>query len=42
MTTQEFVPYLSVSNAKEAVAIYSRVFDTAPTLLLNMPDAHSA
>jgi len=39
MTTQEFVPYLSVTDAKEAVAFYSRVFDTPPTLLLNMPDA---
>ena len=38
MTTQEFVPYLSVTNAKEAVAFYSRVFETEPTLLLNMPD----
>lgn len=38
MTTQEFVPYLSVTNAKEAVAFYSRVFETPPTLLLNMPD----
>ncbi len=38
MTTREFVPYLSVTNAKEAVAFYSRVFDTPPTLLLNMPD----
>ena len=39
MTTQEFVPYLSVTDAKEAVAFCSRDFDTAPTLLLNMPDA---
>ena len=38
MTTQEFVPYLSVTNAKEAVAFYSRVFETEPALLLNMPD----
>ena len=38
MTTQEFVPYLSVTNAKEAVAFYSRVFETEPVLLLNMPD----
>ncbi len=38
MTTQEFVPYLSVTDAKEAVAFYSRVFETPPTLLLNMPD----
>jgi len=38
MKTQEFVPYLSVTDALEAVAFYSRVFDTPPTLLLNMPD----
>ncbi len=38
MPTQEFVPYLSVSDAKEAVAFYSRVFETEPALLLNMPD----
>jgi PhnB protein len=38
MTTQEFVPYLSVTNAKEAVSFYSRVFETEPALRLNMPD----
>ncbi len=38
MTVQEFVPYLSVLDAKEAVAFYSRVFGTEPVLLLNMPD----
>lgn len=38
MTTQEFVPYLSVTEADKAVAFYSRVFETAPSLLLNMPD----
>ena len=38
MTTREFVPYLSVIDAKEAVAFYSRVFETVPVLLLNMPD----
>ncbi|MGI9455999.1 MAG: VOC family protein [Aeoliella sp.] len=38
MPTREFVPYLSVTNAKEAVAFYSRVFETEPSLLLNMPD----
>jgi len=38
MTTQEFVPYLSVTNAKEAVSFYSSVFEAPPTLLLNMPD----
>jgi len=34
----EFVPYLSVENAEEAVAFYSRVFETEPSLLLRMPD----
>ena len=38
MTIREFVPYLSVTNAKEAVAFYSRVFETEPTNLLHMPD----
>lgn len=38
MATREFVPYLSVTDAKEAVAFYSRVFETEPALLLNMPD----
>ena len=38
MSVQEIVPYLSVSNAQEAVAFYSRVFETEPTALLNMPD----
>ncbi len=38
MTIQEFVPYLSVTDAKEAVAFYSSVFGTEPVLLLNMPD----
>jgi PhnB protein len=38
MTTREFVPYLSVSNAREAVAFYSRVLETEPTNLLTMPD----
>ena len=38
MTTQEFVPYLSVTDAKKAVDFYSGVFETEPTLLLNMPD----
>jgi uncharacterized glyoxalase superfamily protein PhnB len=28
MPIQEFVPYLSVTDAKEAVAFYSRVFET--------------
>ena len=38
MTRHEFVPYLSVTGATEAVAFYSRVFGTEPTLLLHMPD----
>ena len=38
MTIQEFVPYLSVTDAKEAVAFYSRVFGTDPLFVLNMPD----
>jgi len=38
MQTVEFVPYLSVTGAEEAVAYYSRVFETEPSLLLNMPD----
>ena len=38
MPVQECVPYLSVSDANEAVAFYSRVFETEPSLLLNMPD----
>ena len=38
MPTREFVPYLSVTDAKEAVVFYSRVFETEPALLLNMPD----
>lgn len=38
MSTHEFVPYLSVIQAAEAVAYYSKVFELAPELLLNMPD----
>jgi len=38
MTTHEFVPYLSVTDANEAVAFYSRIFETAPYLRLDMPD----
>ncbi len=38
MTSPAFVPYLSVTDAKEAVAFYARVFETEPALLLNMPD----
>jgi PhnB protein len=38
MTTCEFVPYLSVTDANEAVAFYSRIFEAAPYLRLDMPD----
>ncbi len=38
MATREFVPYLSVTDAQKAVAFYSRVFETEPSLLLGMPD----
>ena len=38
MTTQEFIPYLSITGATEAVAFYSRVFETEPVLVLAMPD----
>jgi PhnB protein len=38
MPIREFVPYLSVTDAKKAVAFYSHVFEADPTLLLNMPD----
>lgn len=36
--TTEIIPYLSVNDSNEAVAFYSRVFDTSPTMLLKMPD----
>lgn len=36
--TSEIVPYLSVSDAEQAVTFYSRVFEVAPHLLLKMPD----
>ncbi len=39
MRTQEFVPYLSVTDADKAVEFYSKVFETPPWLLLNMPDS---
>ena len=38
MNTQEIIPYLSVTDAAKAVEFYSEVFETAPWLLLNMPD----
>ena len=34
----EFIPYLSISGADDAVDFYSRVFDTPPHFQLNMPD----
>lgn len=37
-TPCEFVPYLSITDAKKAVAFYSRIFGIVPHLLLNMPD----
>lgn len=37
-STHEFVPYLSVHDAEQAVAFYSSVFETEPTHLLKMPD----
>ncbi|MEK6234057.1 MAG: VOC family protein, partial [Planctomycetales bacterium] len=37
MPIQEFVPYLSVTDAKKAIEFYSRVFETEPSLLLTMP-----
>ena len=38
MTSAEYVPYLAVTDANQAVAFYSRVFGTEPIQLLNMPD----
>ena len=38
MRTKEFVPYLSVTDAKRAVAFYSRVFGVEPLMSLSMPD----
>ncbi len=38
MKTLELVPYLSVTDAKAAVAFYSQVFGVEPVLLLDMPD----
>ena len=36
--SKELVPDLSVTDAKQAVAFYSRVFETKPLVLLRMPD----
>jgi len=38
MPVRQCVPYLSVTNAAEAVTFYSQVFETEPYLTLNMPD----
>ena len=38
MKIKEFVPYLSVHSAREAIAFYSKMMGTDPYLLLNMPD----
>lgn len=38
MRINEFVPYLSVTDAEAAIAFYSSAFGTKPSLLLNMPD----
>ncbi len=38
MQIQEFIPYLSVTDANKAVAFYSEVFDVSPRVLLKMPD----
>ena len=38
MAIREFIPYLSVTDAQEAIRFYSRVFETEPAHLLNMPD----
>ena len=38
MEIQEFVPYLSVTDAQKAVDFYTNVFGMQPHLLLNMPD----
>ncbi len=38
MKTKEFVPYLSVTDAKQAIVFYSRVFETEPLMLLSTPD----
>ena len=38
MQIQEFIPYLSVTDANKAIAFYSEVFDVSPRVLLKMPD----
>jgi PhnB protein len=37
-TPSEFIPYLSITDATNAVAFYTDVFGVAPYVLLNMPD----
>ena len=38
MRIDDFVPYLSVTDAGAAVVFYSRVFGIEPVHLLKMPD----
>lgn len=38
MSLKELVPYLSVSNASQAIEFYSQVFECDPNVLLKMPD----
>ena len=38
MSLKELVPYLSVSNASQAIEFYSQVFECEPKVLLKMPD----
>jgi len=38
LSTCEFVPYLSIHGADQAIAFYSRIFGVVPHVLLNMPD----
>ena len=34
----EFVPYLSIENAEQAIEFYTQVFSVSPYMLLKMPD----
>ncbi|NUM34977.1 MAG: VOC family protein [Candidatus Brocadiae bacterium] len=38
MEIHEFVPYLSVKNAENALCFYEKIFGVSPKLLLKMPD----
>ncbi len=38
LSTCEFVPYLSIDGADQAIEFYSRIFGVVPQVLLNMPD----